>query len=418
MTGTSVPGTGIKLTPGQRWGILTLLCVAFMIAYFDRQNLSVAVAAKEFKEYFNLSDMDRGSLNAAFFWSYAALQIPAGWVVDRYGVKWPFAIGFFCWSLVSAATAYATSVSQIIGLRLLLGVGEAVNTPAGMTWIRQHYKEEERGFAVGIYMAAAKVGPAMGAPLSAWLLIEYGWQNMFLIMGLGCMIWLVPWVLMVKEAPRAAAMPAQSAEPAISFWRVTASPIIWGTFIGTFCYQYFVYFCLTWLPAYFAERRGFSLKDSSYFTGFSFLGMAIVATAAGYAADRIIARGGNPVKVRKAFIIAGFLVAMTEMIGATSNSRDVAVFFSIFSLSGLGLMTANYWALTQTMIPGAAVGRIVGIQNMAANLPGVVAPLLTAWLKEKTGSFEAPMYAIWVFLFLGIASYVFLVREKYAPTRS
>jgi MFS family permease len=98
-----------------------------------------------------------------------------------------------------------------------------------------------------------------------------------------------------------------------------------------------------------------------------------------------------------------------------SDSNSVALFFAVFSLSGLGLMTANYWALTQTLIPGAAVGRIVGIQNCAANLPGIVAPLLTGWLNQTTGGHEASLQAIWVFLILGIASYVFLVRPKYVP---
>jgi len=148
---------------------------------------------------------------------------------------------------------------------------------------------------------------------------------------------------------------------------------------------------------------------------FSFMGMAVVATLAGWAADRMIARGGDPVRVRKGFTIAGFLVASTELIGALSDSSSVALFFAVFSLSGLGLMTANYWALTQTLIPGAAVGRIVGIQNCAANIPGIVAPLLTGWLKQTTGSYDAPMQAIWVFLLAGVAAYVFLVMKKYAP---
>ena len=143
--------------------------------------------------------------------------------------------------------------------------------------------------------------------------------------------------------------------------------------------------------------------------------MAVVAIAAGFAADRLIDRGWDPVRVRKGFTIAGFLVASTELIGGMSNSNSVALFFAVFSLSGLGLMTANYWALTQTLIPGAAVGRIVGIQNCAANLPGIVAPLLTGWLKETTGSYDSGLQVIWVFLILGIASYVFLVRPKYVP---
>jgi len=154
------------------------------------------------------------------------------------------------------------------------------------------------------------------------------------------------------------------------------------------------------------------------YTFFSFSGMAVVAALAGWAADRMIARGGDPVRVRKGFTIAGFIVASTEVFGAMSDSVPVALFFAVFSLSGLGLATANYWALTQTLIPGGAIGRIVGIQNCAANLPGIVAPILTGWLIQKTGSYNAPMQAIWFFLLLGIAAYVFLVREKYAPKES
>jgi len=102
------------------------------------------------------------------------------------------------------------------------------------------------------------------------------------------------------------------------------------------------------------------------------------------------------------------------LFGALSDSNDVALAFAIISLAGLGLATANYWALTQSLMPGAAIGRIAGIQNFASNLSGVVAPLLTGWLKQNTGNYEAPMQAVWVFLILGIASYALLVRKKYA----
>jgi MFS family permease len=403
-----------------RWSIIGLLCLGMMAAYFDRVNLSVALADKQSESplprELGLSDYDRGALNSAFFWTYAALQIPAGWVVDRYGVKWPFAIGFALWSLISAGTAAVGSMRQLFAVRLLLGVGESVTTPAGMRWIRFHCSEHQRGLAVGLYMAAAKVGPGVGAPIAAWLIAGYGWRWMFVILGLGGLIWLIPWLLLVKDDDRVIEKEHAKAAP-VPFATVLSSPVIWGTIIGTFCYQYFVYFCLTWLPDYFVKARNLSLASSSLYTMFSFSGMAIVATLAGFAADRMIARGGDPVKVRKAFTIAGFLVASTEMIGAVAESSSVALFFAVFSLSGLGLMTANYWALTQTLIPGAAVGRIVGIQNCAANLPGIVAPLLTGWLIQTTGSYDAPMWAIWFFLLAGVAAYVFLVRQKYAPKR-
>jgi len=392
-----------------------------IIAYFDRVNLSVALAEKDpersLRAQFGLTDRDRGALNSAFFWSYAALQIPAGWLVDRFGVKYPYALGFVVWSLVSAGSAMAVSLRQLFLLRVLLGVGESVVTPAGMRWIRFHCAEHQRGLAVGLYMAAAKIGPALGTPLAGWLIVQFGWRKMFLILGLGGLIWLIPWMKLVRDDDRQieAAQSRQTVGGRVPFGKVLASPVIWGTVIGTFCYQYFVYFSMTWLPAYFVDRRHLSLADSSIYTGFSFLGMAVVATLAGWVADRLIERGGDPVCVRKAFTIAGFLVASTELIGALSDSNSVALFFAIFSLSGLGLTTANYWALTQTLIPGAAVGRIVGVQNCAANLPGIVAPLLTGWLVQSTGSYEAPMKAIWIFLLTGVAAYVFLVRARYAP---
>jgi ACS family D-galactonate transporter-like MFS transporter len=177
--------------------------------------------------------------------------------------------------------------------------------------------------------------------------------------------------------------------------------VLWGTVIGTFCYMYFVYFCLTWMPAYFNEARHLSLASSSLFTTFSFAGMATVSILGGWAADRLIVRGHGAAKVRKAFTIAGFLLATTVLIGAGASSLNTALFFSVLSLSGLGLATANYWALTQTLIPGGAIGRIVGIQNCAASVAGIVAPILTGWLVDTTHSFDAPIKAVAFFIVLG-----------------
>jgi MFS transporter, ACS family, D-galactonate transporter len=398
-----------------RWSVIGLLVVGVIIAYVARSNISVALVVTDFKRLFHLTDASRGTLNSAFFWSYAFLQIPAGWIVDRYGVKYPYAIAFFAWSLISAATALGNTLAQVIGLRFLLGVAESIVTPASMRWIRFHFAERERGLAIGVYMTGTKIGPAIGAPVAAWLIKAYDWRMMFIILGIGSMIWLIPWLVAVRDDDRQIERQTAGRAPTVSFWRIMASPVIWGTIVGTFSYMYFVYFCMTWMPAYFVERRHLSLNGMGAYTFFSFGGMAAVAALGGWAADALIARGRDPVAVRKAFTIAGFLIASTEVIGGLSDSVTVALFFAVFSLSGLGLATANYWALTQTLIPGGAIGRIVGIQNCAANLPGIVAPILTGWLIQVTGKYDAPMQAIWFFLVLGLAAYVFLVREKYAP---
>jgi predicted MFS family arabinose efflux permease len=276
--------------------------------------------------------------------------------------------------------------------------------------------EKQRGLAMGIYMAGTKIGPAVGAPIGAFLIAQYGWRAMFLATGLASLIWLIPWALLVpRDAGRSS--PAVSvAKSETPFVEVLKSPAIWGILIGTFCYSTYLFFCITWLPAYFKEQRKLPLELMGLYTMFSFAGMALTTIIFGWAADRLIVRGGDPVRVRKAFTITGLLLAATEVFGAAAGSAEVALFFSIFSLAGLGIATANYWALTQTVVPSGSIGRIGGLQNMASNLAGVSAPILTGWLIQSTGNYEAPMKAIAVLLVMGAASYAVLVRRDAAQS--
>ncbi len=402
----------------QQWGVVGLLSAGMVIAYVDRANLSVVLATPEVRDLFHLSDSTRGLLNSAFFWTYALLQVPAGWVVDRFGVKRPYAIGFVFWTLVSAATGLADSVAHLLILRCLLGMGEAICAPASLRWIRSNCPEERRGLAVGIYLAGTKIGAAIGVPIAAVLIAAFNWRTMFLVCGLAGLVWVVGWLLLANDdAPRAAQAKATAPEAAVSIMDLLASPLVWGILLGTFAYGYFLYFCVTWLPAYLMEYRHLALQSMGLYALFSFGGMAIVAIAAGWLADRMIRRGADPARTRKGFTIAGFLLASTELIGVLSRSETVALFFVIFSLAGLGLATANYWALTQTLIPGRAMGRIAGLQNCASNLGGVAATLLTGWLKESTGGYQAPMQVIWIILLVGVTAYLFLVKPRYMPAR-
>ena len=400
-----------------RWAIIAVLSLGMIIAYVSRSALAVPLAMPDFIKAFHLSITDRGIINSAFFWTYAVLQIPAGFLVDRYGVKFPYFWGFTIWCLASATTAFTQSIPQLIVVQVMLGIGQSVVVPASYRWIRHHFVEKERGLAIALYMTGTKIGPAVGAPLAAWLIHLYDWRTMFVFIGLGGLIWLAPWLLLVSNDDRQIEQAAAKREGAktVSFGKIMSSAVTWGILIASFCYMYFVYFCMTWMPAYFMERRHLSLGKMGLFVFFSFGGMAIVATLAGFAADRLIGRGYSPVTVRKGFTIAGFSVACTELIGAQATSVETALLFAVVSLSGLGLATANYWALTQTMIPGAAIGRISGIQNASCSFAGIAAPIITGWLLQKTGSYDAPMFAILVVLLMGVFSYVFMVREKYAP---
>jgi ACS family D-galactonate transporter-like MFS transporter len=399
----------------RRWSLVTLLGLGVIIAYIDRTNLAIALASPQFKDFFALSDTGRGLLNSVFFWTYTVLQIPAGLLVDRWGVKRPLAISFVLWCMVAAATAAAGAFWQLVALRLTLGVAEATLFPAGLAWIAKNVQERQRGLAAGIFVSGSKWGPAIASPLATWLILGYGWRAMFFLLGLGGLVWVIPWLLLAEDdRPPSTRLQAviQRAEP--SFGALFRTRAMWATLIGTFCYNYFLFFSLTWLPAYLVESRNLTLSSMSVYTMFSFAGTGAVAILAGSAADWMIRRGASAVNTRRWFTIAGLLAASTEVFGAMSGSTDVAVFFAIFSMTGLGLATANYWAITQTLLPGVAPGRVAGIQNTALNLAGIVAPIMTGWLKQITGSYTAPMQTIWVVLITGVAAYLFLARQSKA----
>jgi MFS transporter, ACS family, D-galactonate transporter len=398
----------------KRWTILGLLSIGAILAFASRTNISAALAYKPFIQSFHLTNIDRGLINSAFFWSYAALQIPMGWLVDRYGVKIPYAINLVVWCFASAATGLSKSLSGITTSRIVTGAGEAIVVPASYRWMRQNFSEGQMGLAIGIYMIGSKLGPALGAPLAAWLILKYDWQLMFLIIGLIGLVWLIPWMLLVKKDVAPATDKKKTLALPVS--AILSSPVVWGTIIINFCYNYFVFYCMTWMPAYLVEKRHLSLTKMGAFQFFSFMGIALVALGTGWIADVIIKRGGDAVFVRKAFVVGGFAIAATEIFGASTSSLNVALFWALVSLSGLGLATANHLALCRmTLIPAGAVGLVTGIQNVSTSLAGIVAPLISGWLLQTTGSYTAPMQVINVFLIIGMVTTIVVLREKWAP---
>jgi sugar phosphate permease len=170
------------------------------------------------------------------------------------------------------------------------------------------------------------------------------------------------------------------------------------------------------MPAYLVEQRGLSLTRMGLFSFFSFAGIAIVALVSGWVADLLIKRGGNAVFVRKAFVIAGFAIACTELLGVRAASVDEALFWAVVSLSGLGLATANNIALCRmTLIPAQAVGVATGVQNVSTSLATIVGPILSGWLLQTTGGYEAPMMVIFAFLVLGGLTVLVLLRPEWSP---
>jgi len=400
------------------WGILALLTIGLLISFIDRTSLSSALADKHFVAEFALTSVDRGWLNSAFFWSYGLMQLPMGWLVDRYGVKWPYTICFFLWCAATALTGLVTALAGLIMMRLIVGAAEAIVIPASYRWIGNNMGEEHKGLAAGILSMGGKFGPAIGAPVAAWLIVSYSWKLMFVLTGVLGLLWLVPWLLMVRNdlPSKAELVVSKTFAASVSLRSILKAPVIWGAMINNFCYGYFTFYCMTWMPAYLVEQRGLTLGKSGLYTFFSFAGIAIVATFAGWVADRIIARGHNAVFVRKTFIIAGFVGGSTVLMGTFADTLEQALFWNVLSLTLLGLATANNLALCKlTLIPKQAIGLATGVQQLATSLAGGVSASLSGWLLHVSGSYDLPMKVIFVFLLIGALNTAILLRPKWSP---
>ncbi len=406
------------LSPAMRWAVLLLLSLGVLIAFIDRTSISSALADKAFISHFALSNIDRGTLGSAFFWSYGVVQLFMGWMVDRYGVKWLYAIFFVAWCAATAATGFATSFAMILVLRVAVGAAEAVVIPASYRWIRDNFDDRSTGLAVGFFTSGNKLGSAVGAPIAAWLIVHYSWQAMFILTGVIGVLWLVPWLLVVPNdlSNRAAREVTRRSAATVTWKAIFASPVVWGGLVVNFCYGYFGFFGATWMPSYLVETRGLSLQQSGAYTFLSFAGVALVAILGGWWADKMIARGRDAIAVRKGFIVAGFLGACTVLLGANATSVPVALFWNVTSLSVLGLATANMQALCRlALIPNPAVGRVTGVQQVATSLSGGIAASLSGWLLHVTGSYAMPMFMIFVFLVIGAATTLLMMKPKWSP---
>lgn len=397
--------------------LLVLLVIAVGINYIDRGTLSVS--SSNISAEYGLDATQMGLLFSAFFWSYALFQLVAGWLVDRYDVKWVFAIGFLVWSLSTAAMGLASSLAMFFVLRLTLGIGESAAYPATSRILAANYPEERRGFANALVDAGSKIGPALSTLLGGLVVAHYGWRSLFLAVGLGSLVWLIPWLWLVPSEKRNRVDEGAKApsEGEVGWRQLLVRREVWGTSLGMFCLGYVWYFLVSWLPAYLEAERGFSKEAMATFGSLPFWAMAVTSLAGGWISDRWIRSGASPTRVRKTFIVAGFLLCAAFMTPAVLvKEAGLCVAFLSAACAALGFYTSNVWAVTQTLAGPKAAGKWTGIQNCIGNLGGVVSPALTGWLVTQTGSFTLAFVFSSAVLVLGVAAY-FLLVGRLVPLR-
>lgn len=405
----------------QRWWLAALLTLGMILCYAQRGTLSVA-APFMMKER-NLSPASMGILLSAFFWSYSFMQVPAGWLVDRVGVKRAYAAGFAFWSLAASATGFARRLAELAALRVALGVGQAVAFPASASTVAHSFPDRQRGVVTAFYLSGVRVGQALVGGVGAIMIAAYGYERFFLASGLLPMLWLVPWMLFWATWERRGVSrgqdPTASAKQGASFAHSLAllrHRSVLGIFLGFFAFDYAWFVYVNWLPSYLVLERRFTPAEMGFYSSVPYVAMSLVILLSGLLSDGLIRRGYAETTVRKALISAGLLVACLIVPAGLVEDRVLAVWLMTASLCGLGIAAPNTWTLTQAVCAKSIVGTVSGIQNFGGNVGGIIAPALTGYIAERTHSFALALSITGAVLVAGVLSYVLLISQRVEMT--
>jgi len=409
--------------PKIRWLLIWLCFLANAIGYIDRANL--AIAAKGIQAEMGIDPAQMGLILSAFFWTYAFMQMPAGWVVDRIGVRISLTVAVVWWSLFTMATGAARTVSHFIAARLMLGLGESATMPSFTKTAFNWFPRSERGLACGIFNSGSVAGNVLSLPLVAWLIAVSGWRGAFVITGLIGLVWALAWWFIYRDPERYRSVAPKQVDTLLAE-RVVPPPTahipwsslfkyrsIWGLMIGMFCLNFAIYFFLTWFPSYLLEARGFSLVRLGTLGMVPGLMGVAGSWGGGYLSDWLLKRGWSRTAARKTCLVGGMAIASS--IGLAAVVEDTYACLALFALAyaSLSVVGANVWTVVSEMAPTPGhVASVGGINNFAGNLAGIVMPIfIGVMLKYTGGSFLIPLAVAGGFCVVGALSYLFLVGK-------
>jgi MFS family permease len=399
----------------RRWTIVGLLFTASLINYLDRAAISFALPL--ISKDFHLTPETKGLLLSSFFWSYALMQVPIGWCADRFNLRWLYAGAFAIWSLAQGLTGLSESLTVLIGFRVLLGVGESIYLPGGTKIVSVLFPPRDRGLPSGLFDFGTRSGLVLEGVLIPWLLVRQGWRHTFLLLGFSGLLWIVPWLWFFPGHMRAAKTEALNrsamAPPA------KASPLRWnallnrnllGICIGFFCFDYYWYVLVTWLPDYLVTVRHLSIVRTGVYTSIAFFIFGISEPIGGWIADTLIRRGWNETRTRKGIVTAAFFTGLFLIAAVRTADTPLAIGL-LMGASLVGMATGNLLTILQCCAPFEKIGIWTGAENFAGNLAGIMAPLAVGFLIKRNDSYVPGFELGAIILLAGLLAYWFIVGK-------
>lgn len=413
-----------------RYVILAMIFLVTTFNYVDRATLSIAAPVMRTELGFDAVAM--GLAFSAFGWSYTSLQIPGGWVLDKYGARLVYGIGLILWSIFTFFQGFVGYFGHafiaLFALRFLMGVAETPAFPTNSRLTVMWFPTRERGFATSVYQSAQYFALAAFTPIMAWILHAFGWHHIFFWAGgVGIILGFV-WLKYVRDPKNhtgvnQAELDYIEAGGGIANLGDKKSEIKWsqvralvsnrmmlGVYLGQFCLTTITWFFLTWFPTYLIQAKGMSILKVGIVASIPALAGFVGGMVGGIWSDWLLRRGNSLTVARKTPIILGLLLS-TSIIAANYVSSEAFV-IGVMSLAFFSKGVGNLgWCIVSDTSPKELLGISGGIFNFFGNIASIATPLAIGFILKATGSFNGALLYVGLIGLLGAFSYLFIVGD-------
>lgn len=411
----------------RRLWVCAFLFTLTTINYTDRVALSVA--AKPVSVEFGLTPVELGYLFSSFLWMYIVCLIPVGLLVDRFGGKRVNAGGIAVWSAATVLTGLSFNFWSMAATRVVMGMGEATSWPASNRIIREWFPASERAFANAVFGAGSAAGPALGAMTVTTIVGLFGWRAGFFTAGAVGFLWLVLWWALFDRPERVGWLtdvertrilaerdgevrPAEGLQDALSLWHLLTLRSVWGLFLTQGCMVYGGYMLLTWLPSYLQQAKGLNTVHAGFVSAIPFGAAAIISVILGRVGDLRLS-SADVHSGRRRSMIAVMLLGPTAMllVPYLNSLWSILVVLSVAASMGWTASALNFALVTDLVRNQADIGKVTSITVLGGNLFGIMGPIVTGYVLQITGSFNATFAVAGTLALLGAACTLTLTRQ-------
>ena len=395
---------------GSRW-LVFMTVLAVYICMIDRIAISIAIIPMA--EDNGWSPTVQGAVMSAFFLGYVTLQIPAGYLSDRFGGKWVLGLGVLFWSLFTLLTpaSAALGITVLLACRFLMGVAEAVTWPSIYSLYSRWVHPDRRASAVGLMNSGISGGSVIALICTPWLISVWSWQGAFYLYGLLGVIWFVVWAPLARSRPAdktdwdtlnpASATAeagsatdrndasAQTVYPRLTVRGMLRSRAVWAIAIAHICINWSLYLVLSWFPTFVNRELGADLQLAGFLALAPTIVSLIMAPLAGRLFDRLVARGRDRLKVRCTMQSLAFVGITAAMMGITLTDSLILSVTVITLSNALTAFSIGGFATNHLDIAPNQSGLLMGVTNTLAAVSSSASVFVSGWIQDLSGGWDA-----------------------------